>query len=105
MDRTPGLEFDLTWQRLEWYAEVEYVFDSAESDDNYYYSWSTLTYGLTDAFSAGLVAERTKLVHTEFSVQHGLALQFHHANLGVSLYAYNLGTDDSYAVVALEFAP
>lgn len=101
----PALEFDLGWKRLEWYAEMEYVLDLDESDDNYFYSWSTITYGLTDAFSAGLVIERTKLVETDFSVQRGLALGFHHENFGVSLYAYNLATDDSYAVVSFEFTP
>jgi hypothetical protein len=102
----PALEFDLGWERLEWYAEMEYVIDIDESDDNFFYSWSTLMYGLTDAFSAGVVIERSKLVDTDFDVQRGLALQFAHENFGISLYAYNLGeSDDSYAVVSFEFAP
>lgn len=41
----------------------------------FFYSWSTLTYGLTDWLSAGLVAERTKLVDTDWSLQRGLALE------------------------------
>jgi len=101
----PGLEFDLGWRRLSWYAESEYLFDLDDRDDDFFYSWSTLTYGLTDWLDAGLVSERSKLVDTDFSLQHGLALEFSHANVGLSLYAYNLGSDDSYGVVALEFAP
>lgn len=101
----PALELDLGWRRLAWYAETEYLFDLEDRDDDFFYSWSTLTYGLTDWFSAGLVSERSKLVDTDLSLQRGLALEFTHASLGVSLYAYNLGSDDSYAVVALEFAP
>jgi hypothetical protein len=101
----PGLELDLGWRRISWYAEMEYLFDAHDSDDDFFYSWSTLTYGFTDWLSAGLVAERSKLVDTDFSLQRGLALEIHRANLGLSLYAYDLGTDDSYAVVSLEFAP
>jgi len=101
----PGLELDLGWRRLAWYAEMEYLFDLEDRDDDFFYSWSTLTYGLTDWLSAGLVTERSKLVDTDWSLQRGLALEVTRANLGFSLYAYNLGTDDSYAVVALEFAP
>ena len=101
----PALELDLGWRRLAWYAESEYLFDLEESDDDFFYSWSTLTYGLTDWLSAGLVAERTKLVDTDWSLQRGLALEVSRAHLGFSLYAYNLGTDDSYTVVALEFVP
>lgn len=101
----PGLEFDLGWRALAWYGESEYVFDREERDDDFFYSWSTLTYGFTDRLAAGLVVERTKLVETDWSLQRGLALEFAHGSLGLSVYAYNLGTDDSYAVVALALAP
>jgi hypothetical protein len=101
----PALEFDLGWRRFAWYAESEYLFDSHERDDDFFYSWSTLTYGFTDWLSAGLVTERSKLVDTDLALQRGLALEVTREHLGFSLYAYNLGTDDSYAVVALQFAP
>src|SRR6185503_19339628 len=72
----PGLEFDLGWRRLSWSAESEYLFDLDDRDDDFFYSWSTLTYGLTDWLDAGLVTERSKLVDTDYSVQRGLALEF-----------------------------
>ena len=102
----PALELDLAWQRLSWYGESEYLFDLDDSDDDFFYSWSTLTYGLTDWVSAGMVIERSKLVDTGLSVQRGLALEFQKGSLGLSLYAYNLfDSGDSYAVVALDLAP
>jgi hypothetical protein len=101
----PGLEADVGWRRIAWYTEAEYLFDLEDGDDDFFYSWSTLTYGLTDWLSAGVVTERSKLVDTDYSFQRGLALEFSLRNLGFSLYAYNLGTDDSYAVVGLELAP
>jgi hypothetical protein len=101
----PGLELDLGWRRLAWYAEMEYLFDREDRDDDFFYSWSTLTWGFTDWLSAGLVTERSKLVDTDWSLQRGLALEVTRANLSFSLYAYNLGADDSYAVVALGLAP
>ena len=101
----PGLELDVGWRRLAWYAESEYLFDLDDRDDDFFYSWSTLTYGLTDWLSAGVVTERSKLVDTDHSVQRGLALELARAHVGFSLYAYNLGSDDSYTVVALELAP
>ena len=101
----PGLELDLGWRDFAWYAESEYLFDRDDSDDDFFYSWSTLTYGFTDWLSAGLVLERSKLVDTDWSVQRGLALELARGSIGFALYAYNLGSDDSYAVVALELAP
>jgi hypothetical protein len=97
----PGLELDLGWKRLAWYLESEYLFDLDDSDDNFFYSWSTLTWGFTDWLRAGLVTERSKLVETDYEVQYGLALELAFKRLGLALYAYDLGTDDSYAVAAL----
>jgi len=101
----PALELDLGWRRFAWYTEAEYLFDLDDRDDDFFYSWSTLTYGFTDWLSAGLVTERSKLVDTDFDLQRGLALEVTREHLGFSLYAYNLGTDDSYAVVAFQFSP
>jgi len=100
----PGLEAEVAWDRLAWYVEAEYLFDSHDSSDDYFYSWSTLTWGFTDWLRAGLVAERTKLVDTDFEVQVGLAVEISRGPLGVSLYAYDLGTDDEYAVIALGYS-
>jgi len=101
----PGLEADLGWRRLAWYVEAEYLFDAHDSDDDFFYSWSTLTFGFTDWLRAGLVTERTKLVDTDFSVQPGLALEISNPHFVFSLYAYDIGTDDHYAVVSLGLAP
>ena len=101
----PALELDVGWRKLAWYAETEYLFDLDDRDDDFFYSWSTLTYGLTDWLSAGVVTERSKLVDTDYSVQRGLELELTRPHVGFSLYAYNIGSDDSYSVVALELAP
>lgn len=101
----PALELDLGWRRIEWYAEMEYLLDFDDRDDDFLYSWSTLTWAFTDWLSAGLVTERSKLVDTDFDLQRGLALQISRGNVGVSLYAYNPGSEDSYTAIALDLFP
>lgn len=102
----PGLEFDIGWKRLSWYTEAEYLFDDHDSNDDFFYSWSTLMYSLTDSLRAGIVAERTKQVDTDFEVQRGLALEYAGKHVGCSVYAYNLDdSHDSYVVASLSFAP
>lgn len=101
----PALEVDLGWKRIAWYAEAEYLFDSEDSGDDYFYSWSTLTYALTDSLSVGLVNERTKMVDTGLWSQSGLALELSLASLELSVYTYNVGSDDAYSVVSLGFSP
>jgi hypothetical protein len=89
---------------VSWYSESEYLIDAEDRDNDYFYAWSTLTYALTDSLSVGVVGERSKLVDTDFTVQRGLAVEFTHENFGMALYAYNLATDDSYAVVSFTVA-
>ena len=101
----PALELDLGWRRLTWYAEMEYLLDLEERDDDFFYSWSTLTWAFTDWLGAGLVTERSKLVDTDFDLQRGVALQITRGPVGLSLYAYNFGSDDFYATVALDLLP
>lgn len=101
----PGVEASLDWKRLAWYVEAEYLFDAHDRGDDFFYSWSTLTYGITDSLRAGLVMERSKLVDTGWDVNPGLAVELKVKNLGFSVYAYDIGTDDFYAVVAVQFAP
>jgi hypothetical protein len=97
----PGLELDLGWRRVAWYVEAEYLFDAEDSSDDFFYSWSTLTYGLTDWLDAGVVSERTKLVETDYEVQLGLALGLSFERFGLGVYSYNLGTNDAYTVLSL----
>lgn len=97
----PGLELDLAWRRFDLYSEAEYLFDADDSDDDFFYSWSTLTYGVTDWLAAGLVAERSKLVDSDFELQHGLALELALKRIEVGVYSYNLGTNDAYTVLSL----
>jgi len=101
----PAVEASLDWKKLAWYVEAEYLLDAHDRSDDFFYSWSTLTYGITENLRAGLVVERSKLVDTAREVQPGLALEFKIRHMGVSLYAYDMGTDDFYAVVALQYAP
>lgn len=97
----PGIMLDLGWRRFALYSEAEYLLDANDSSDDFFYSWSTLTYGVTDRFAAGVVSERSKVVETDFELQVGLALELAVERLELALYSYNLGTNDAYTVLSL----
>jgi hypothetical protein len=99
----PGVEVNLAWKKLTWYAESEYLFDSQDSDDDFAYTWSTLTYQISKNLSAGLVAERTREVHTKYDIQRGFTATFAAKNFAVSVYAYNVDSDDFYSVVSVGY--
>lgn len=98
----PGLLVDAGWNKLSFYAEAEYLFDSDDSDDDYFYSWSTLMWRFGPAFAAGVVAERSRIVDTDLELQRGLALQITPGPVGFAIYAYNPFSDDAYYTLSLD---
>ena len=40
----PGYKGSLSWWKLELYSEGEYVFDTGNSSDSFFYNWSELTF-------------------------------------------------------------
>jgi hypothetical protein len=67
----PGYEITLAWRNFELYTEGEFVFDADDSDDDFFYSWSELTYSPTDWLRAGIVAQRTKIREEDSDIQVG----------------------------------
>ena len=96
----PALTVDMTWKKVEWYVESEYVFDFDDDGDDYFYAWSELTYGLTDWMRLGLVAQRTRIYDQELEVDRGLLLQLSSGLLGASAYWFNPDQDDPYFAVS-----
>ena len=53
------------WWKLELYSEGEYVVDTGNSDNNFFYNWSELTISPLDWFKVGMVTQRTRLYRTD----------------------------------------
>ena len=98
----PGYNGSLSWRRIEFYSEGEYVFDAHDSANSFFYNWSELTFGPADWFRVGLVTERTRVYETERDIQRGLLVGVTYKNLDVTTYVFN--PDDSKPVVMLSVA-
>ena len=85
----PGYEATLSWWKLELYTEGEYVFDTGNSSDSYFYTWSELSLYPLDWLRVGLVIQRTKDYQTEFDLQHGVLIGFTYKNLGFTTCVLN----------------
>ncbi len=99
----PGLELDLSWRWLAWYAEAEYVVDLEDAGASYFYLWSELTGAPAEWLALGLVGQRTRLVRTAVEVQRGLLGRLTFGSLSATAYAFNPATPDWFAVAALAF--
>ena len=97
----PGYKGSLSWWKLELYSEGEYVFDTGDSSDSFFYNWSELTLAPVDWFRFGMVTQRTRLYETDRDIQRGLLAGFSFKKLDLTTYVLNPDDGDPTVVVAV----
>lgn len=97
-----GYEGSLSWKRLELYSEGEWILDTGDSSNNFFYNWSQLIYSPADWVNFGLVTQRTRLVDTDREINRGPFLGFNYKSVGLTAFAVNVGADDAYLIVGLD---
>ena len=95
----PGCEASLTWKKLEFSINNEYVFDTTSKSGNFYYNWSQLTYRPKEWLKFGGVAQHTKTFQTKLDVQRGFFVGFKHKKLEFTTYVFNAGFTDPTVVL------
>ncbi len=98
----PGYEFTLAWRGLELYSEAEYVFDTEDTSESFFYTWSELTYSPVDWFRFGVVIQRTKAYETDYDIQRGLLVGVTYKQLDFAVYVFN-PDDDPTIVLGVSF--
>jgi hypothetical protein len=95
----PGYKATLSWTKLTFYSEGEYVFDTNVSDDSFFYAWSELSWSVADWCRLGLVGQRTKVYQTDRDIQRGVLVGF--SSERVDFTAYWLNPDERSPTVVL----
>ena len=85
----PGYRYTLSWWKLELYSEGEYVFDTGDSSESFFYTWSELSLAPVDWFRFGLVVQRTKLYETDFDIQRGFLIGLSYKKVDFTTYVFN----------------
>ena len=93
----PGYKGTLGWWKIELYSEGEYMFNTGDSSENFFYNWSELTVSPLDWFRLGLVTQRTHLYQTDREIQRGFLVGFSFKHLDFTTYVFN--PDDKPLVV------
>jgi len=95
----PGYKGTLSWWKLELYNEGEFVFDTGDSSESFFYNWSELTLAPVGWFRFGVVTQRTRAYKTDRDVNRGLLAGFAWKKL--ELTAHVLNPDDSKPTLVL----
>src|SRR5262245_25571786 len=97
----PAVALGLTWRRLEFSAEGEYVIDLDDRSGRFLYDWSEASVWITDSFRAGVVIQRTRVYKTPRDIQRGLLVGANVSKVAVTLYLFNPGSDDHFVVASI----
>jgi len=97
----PGLEFTFAYGRFELYNEMEYVFDAESKENNYFYSWSDLTFAPKDWLWFGISGQRTRAYQTDVDYQRGLLIGAGLKGWELNTYFFNIDTDDPFIMINL----
>jgi hypothetical protein len=98
----PGYKGSLSWWKLELYSEGEFVVDTGNHENNFFYNWSELTISPLSWFKVGLVTQRTRLYHTDREIQRGVLAGFMFPH--VDFVTYLLNPDESKPTLVLSAA-
>jgi hypothetical protein len=87
----PGFLFALTYKQVQLYSSGEYVIDTQNRNDNFFYSWNQLTYSPLKWLQVGLVSQRTRVYHTSLDVQRGVLVGVTYKKVNFTTNIFNFG--------------
>jgi hypothetical protein len=99
----PGYEVSLTYKRLYFYSEGEYVFDFKNKTGDFFYTWDELDYYFKTWLHAGLAEQRTLAYQTPQDTRIGISAGFTRGKIDFTAYLFNIGGSDPTAVMGLGY--
>ena len=97
----PALEFALTFRRLEFSGEAQFVIDVHNSRDTFFYSWSELSVRAPDWLRLGMATQRTRVFTEPRNIQRGLLAGVTFGAVDATVYWFNPDSDRAYLVAAI----
>jgi hypothetical protein len=99
----PGLEFTVTWKKVQLYSANEYIFDTGTKAGNFFYTWTQLTYSPLEWLTVGYVVQRTRAYQTPLNLQRGLLVGFTRKKVNFTTQIFNPGQADPTVVLSLGY--
>jgi hypothetical protein len=97
----PGYTASLSYWKLELFTQGEYFIDAANSEGNFFYTWSELSLAPLDWFRFGIVIDRTKAFASELDIRRGALIGVKYKNIDFTTYWLDPGSRNSAFVFAL----
>lgn len=100
----PGLEFTLTYKKLQLFSSNEYIFDTNSRDGDFFYTWTQLTYAPRPWVQLGCAIQHTRAYQTSVDVQRGILIGFTYKRFNYSTTFFNFGFTDPTINLSLTYS-
>jgi hypothetical protein len=87
----PGYEVSVTYKKISLFSEGEYVFDTKDRKDSFFFNWPELIYSPLNWFHVGVAAQQTKVYRTDLITQSGPLVGFSRKKLAFTAYVLASG--------------
>jgi len=94
----PGLEATVAWKKFDLYVEAEYVLDSRERSESYFYAWSELGFRPVEWLRVGIAGQRTRTYNNDRDIQRGPFAQVTWGPVTIGGYWFNPGSSEQVFV-------
>jgi hypothetical protein len=94
----PALEASVAWKQFDFYIEAEYVSDSHQKTDSYFYAWSELGFRPVEWLRLGIAGQRTTTYSNDRDIQRGPFAQVTWGPVTIGGYWFNPGANDQVFV-------
>jgi hypothetical protein len=100
----PGYELSVTWTSLELYSEGEWVFDTSNAENNFFYTWSQLSWSPWEWLTVGFAAQRTRAYETGLDVQRGPFVGFTWKDWTLTTFVFNADEQAPTVAVSVSYS-
>jgi hypothetical protein len=98
----PGYRGALYWKAFDFSSEGEYLFDSADRAEDFFYSWSELGWS-KDWFRGGVALQRTRVYQGTTYFQRGVLAGGSWSGVDAAVYFFEPGSSDAAVLLLAGF--
>lgn len=98
-----GINLEVDYKKFNFNTQSQYTFSLHQQSNNFIYSWSDLTYQLSEKFAAGISVQQTKLYQINGAFERGILFKPTYKSWTFPLYIFKPETKDRYFVLGINY--
>ena len=98
-----GINLEIDFKKFYFDTQSQYTFSVQQRSDNFIYSWSDLTYQLSEKFAAGISLQQTKLYQVNGAFEKGILIKAGFKNWTFPVYVFKPQTNERYFVLGINY--